>query len=214
VLGKGTWDWTGGINNNFRYRSFTLNAIVDVKQGADLFSMTNLFAVIRGQADVTLEGRKEWIQSEEERQAAGKTIAEWTEAGMVKGYVPKGVVQSGVDANGKPVYVDNTKAIDPNIYWSNFYGDNKGVATPFIYDASYIKMREITLSYSLPSMIASKISAQDISIGVVSRNPFIIHKNVPNVDPDSNYNNGNGQGFEYGSLPGRRSWGVNLNIKF
>jgi TonB-linked SusC/RagA family outer membrane protein len=214
VLGKGTWDWTGGVNNNFRYKNFTLNAVVDVKTGADLFSMTNLFAVIRGQQDITLAGRKEWIKSEEERQAAGKTILEWTTAGMVKGYVPQGVVQTGTDAGGKPIYAANTKPVDPNVYWSGFYGDDKGVAVPFIYDASYVKMREITLSYSLPGTIASKIKAQNISISFVSRNPFIIYKNVPNVDPDSNYNNGNGQGFEYGSLPGRRSWGANLNIKF
>ncbi len=213
-LGKGTWDWTGGVNNSFRYKSFTLNAIIDIKQGSDLFSMTNLFAVIRGQQDITLAGRKEWVQSEEERQAAGKTVAQWTDAGMIKGYVPNGVVQTGVDANGKPVYEQNTKPVDPNVYWASFYGDDKGVATPFIYDASYIKMREITLAYRLPDNISKKIRAQDISVAVVSRNPFIIHKNVPNVDPDSNYNNGNGQGFEYGSLPGRRSWGVNLNIKF
>lgn len=214
VLGKGTWDWTGGINNSFRYKSFTLNAIIDIKQGADLFSMTNLFAVIRGQQDITLAGRKEWVKSEEDRQAAGKTLAEWTSSGMISGYVPQGVVQDGVDGNGKPVYVQNTKPVDPNIYWASFYGDDKGVATPFIYDASYIKMREITLSYTLPQNISKKINAENVSVSIVSRNPFIIHKNVPNVDPDSNYNNGNGQGFEYGSLPGRRSWGVNLNIKF
>ena len=214
VLGKGTWNWTGGINNTLRYKSFSLNAIIDVKQGADLFSMTNLFAVIRGQQDITLGGRKEWIQSEEERQAAGETIAQWTNEGKVKGYVPQGVVQTGVDGNGKPVYEKNTKAVDPNVYWSSFYADDKGVATPFIYDASYIKMRELTLLYTLPNRIAEKIHAENISVGLVSRNPFIIHKKVPNVDPDSNYNNGNGQGFEYGSLPGRRSWGVNLNIKF
>jgi TonB-dependent receptor-like protein len=214
VLGKGTWDWTGGINNSFRYKSFTLNAIIDIKQGADLFSMTNLFAVIRGQQDITLAGRKEWVKSEEDRQAAGKTLAEWTASGNISGYVPQGVVQNGVDGNGKPVYVQNTRPVDPNVYWASFYGDDKGVATPFIYDASYIKMREITLSYMLPQNISKKISAENVSVSIVSRNPFIIHKNVPNVDPDSNYNNGNGQGFEYGSLPGRRSWGVNLNIKF
>lgn len=214
VLGKGTWDWTGGISNTLRYKSFSLNAIIDIKQGADLFSMTNLFAVIRGQQDITLAGRKEWIQSEEERQAAGETIAQWTTEGKVKGYVPKGVVQTGVDGSGKPVYEQNTKAVDPNVYWASFYADNKGVATPFIYDASYIKMRQLTLIYNLPNHIASKIKAQQISVGIVATNPFIIHKNVPNVDPDSNYNNGNGQGFEYGSLPGRRGWGVNVNIKF
>ncbi|WP_169749118.1 SusC/RagA family TonB-linked outer membrane protein [Flavihumibacter petaseus] len=214
VLGKGTWDWTGGMINTFRYKNLSLTAVIDVKYGADLFSMTNLFAVIRGQEKSTLAGRKEWIRSEEDRQAANMTPAEWQASGNMQGYVPQGVVQTGVDADGKPVYEKNTKPVDPNVFFASFYGDDRGVAVPFIYDASYVKMRELTLTYALPTNISRKIRAQLISISFVARNPFIIYKNVPNVDPDSNYNNGNGQGFEYGSLPGRRSWGGNLNIRF
>jgi len=213
-LGKGTWNWTGGLTNTFRYKNISLTAVIDVKTGADLFSMTNLFAVTRGQHKMTLAGRKEWIQSEEERQAAGKTLEEWLTSGNAKGYIPQGVVQTGTDPSGKPVYTQNTKPVDPNTYWPGYYGDDKGIAPPFIYDASYVKMREIVVSYVLPARISKKISAQSISLSVVSRNPFIIYKNVPNIDPDSNYNNGNGQGLEYGSLPGRRSWGINLNLKF
>nr|WP_315824454.1 TonB-dependent receptor [Paraflavitalea speifideiaquila] len=213
-VGKGTWDWTGGLTNTFRYKNISLTAVIDIKTGADLFSMTNLFAVTRGQHKMTLAGRKEWIQSEEARLAAGKPLDEWLASGNAKGYVPQGVVQTGTDASGKPIYSANTKPVDPNTYWPGYYGDDKGIAPPFIYDASYIKMREIVISYTLPSRLSKKISAQGISLSVVSRNPFIIHKNVPNIDPDSNYNNGNGQGLEYGSLPGRRSWGINLNVKF
>lgn len=213
-VGKGTWDWTGGLTNTFRYKNISLSAVIDVKTGADLFSMTNLFAVTRGQHKMTLAGRKEWIQSEEERLAAGKTLDEWMASGNAKGYIPQGVVQTGTDPSGKPVYTQNTKPVDPNTYWPGYYGDDKGIAPPFIYDATYIKMREIVLSYTLPSRLSKKISAQGISLSVVARNPFIIYKEVPNIDPDSNYNNGNGQGLEYGSLPGRRSWGINLNVKF
>ncbi|AXY77984.1 SusC/RagA family TonB-linked outer membrane protein [Paraflavitalea soli] len=213
-VGKGTWDWTGGVTNTFRYKNLSLSAVIDIKTGADLFSMTNLFAVTRGQHKMTLAGRKEWIQSEEERLAAGKTLDEWMASGNAKGYVPQGVVQTGTDPSGKPVYTQNTKPVDPNTYWPGYYGDDKGIAPPFIYDASYVKMREIVVSYTLPARLSKKISAQGISLSVVSRNPFIIYKNVPNIDPDSNYNNGNGQGLEYGSLPGRRSWGINLNVKF
>lgn len=213
-LGKGTWNWTGGLTNTFRYKNISLTAVIDIKTGADLFSMTNLFAVTRGQHKMTLAGRKEWIQSEEERLAAGKTLEEWMSSGNAKGYTPQGVVQTGTDPSGKPVYAQNTKPVDPNTYWPGYYGDDKGIAPPFIYDASYVKMREIVVSYMLPARLSKKISAQSISLSVVSRNPFIIYKNVPNIDPDSNYNNGNGQGLEYGSLPGRRSWGINLNLKF
>lgn len=213
VMGKGTWDWTGGLTTTLSYKNFTFNAILDMKQGADLFSMTNLFAVLRGSHEITLEGRQEWIHSEEERQAANKTAVEWKEMGNVSGYVPQGVVRNGVDNAGKPVYVKNTQALDPGQYWSLFYADAKGITTPFLYDASYIKVRELSLMYSLPQAMLKKAGIGAVTLSVVSRNPFILHKNVPNVDPDSNYNNGNGQGLEYGSLPSRRSWGLNLNVR-
>ncbi|RFZ92324.1 SusC/RagA family TonB-linked outer membrane protein [Mucilaginibacter conchicola] len=214
VLGKGTWSWTGGLSSSFYYKNFGLSFVMDIKQGASLFSMTNLFNVIRGASLTTLPGRAEWIKSEEARQTAGMSIEQWTAAGNVRGYVPQGVVQTGTDGSGKPIYSKNTKAVDPSVYWANYYSDGNGVATPFIYDASYIKMREITVSYTIPSAISSKWGIKNMAVALVSRNPFIIHKNVPNVDPDSNYNNGNGQGLEYGSLPSRKSWGFNLNVKF
>ncbi len=213
VIGKGVFDWTGGLVNTFSYKSFSLGAVLDVKTGAQLFSMTNLFAAIRGSLTSTLPGRAEWIESEEQRLSAGKTADEWATMGNVKGYVPQGVVQTGTDGNGHPVYAKNTKALDPSVYWGNFYSDGNGIAVPFIYSASYIKVREITASYKIP-IKPGRHGIQELVLAVVSRNPFIIHKNVPNVDPDSNYNNGNGQGFEYGSLPSRRSWGFNCNVRF
>ncbi|WP_187774956.1 SusC/RagA family TonB-linked outer membrane protein [Pedobacter sp. BS3] len=214
VLGKGIYDWTGGLTSNVRYKNFSLSAIIDVKYGADLLSLTNYFAAANGSLLTTLEGRAEWIQSEEERQAAGLTIQQWRDQGKVRGLVPKGVVQTGVDTDGNPVYVQNTTAVEPSNYWTTLGDISNAVAVPYIYDASYVKMRQLTLSYNLPVSLTRKWKLKDVQVGLVARNPFIIYKNVPNVDPDSNYNNGNGQGIEYGSLPGRRSYGFNLNFKF
>lgn len=214
VLGKGVFDWTGGLTSRFNYRNFSLNAAFDVKYGADIFSMTDMFSVIRGSSVKTLPGREEWIQSEQERLGAKKTAAEWSAMGKVRGYVPEGVVQTGTDTDGKPIYQKNTRAVDPSVYWGNFYSDGNGIAVPFIYKATYVKVREITLSYKLSRAINSKLHIKDAQVGLVARNPFIIYKDIPNVDPDSNYNNGNGQGLEYGSLPSRRGWGINLNVKF
>ena len=214
VLGKGVYDWTGGITNRVTYKNFTLNASFDMKFGADIFSMTDLFAVTRGSSLITLPGREEWIQSEQERLAARQTLAQWQAAGKVRGYVPQGVVQTGTDTNGNPIYTANTRAVDPSVYWGGFNASGTGVATPFIYKASYVKVRDITLSYRLPRNLINKLGLKDTSIGLVARNPFILYKDIPNVDPDSNYNNGNGQGLEYGSLPSRKGWGFNLNVKF
>lgn len=212
LVGKGIFDWTGGINSSMRYKDFNLSFIVDVKYGADMFSMTNLFAASRGSLETTLEGRDAWIQSEEERLAANMTSEDWASAGRVRGLVPKGVIRT-VDANGDEVFTENTRAVDPSVYWGQIVQDG-GVARPYIYDASYIKMREITFGYTIPSHLTKRWGIQGMQVSVVSRNPFILFKDVPNIDPDSNYNNGNGQGLEYGSLPTRKSWGVNLNFRF
>ncbi len=214
VLGKGVFDWTGGLSSTMNYKNFSLGAVLDVKWGADLLSLTNYFAAAGGELKSTLPGRAEWIASEEDRQAAGLTIAQWTAAGKVRGLVPSGVVQIGTDANGNGIFEQNTRAIEPSTYWGRLGDISNAVAVPFIYDASYVKVRQLTLSYNLPSSLISKWKIKDVQVGLVARNPFIIYKDVPNVDPDSNYNNGNGQGIEYGSLPGRRSYGFNLNFRF
>ncbi|MGY3052626.1 TonB-linked SusC/RagA family outer membrane protein [Pedobacter sp. UYEF25] len=214
VLGKGVFDWTGGLSSTMSYKNFSFGAVLDVKWGADLLSLTNYFAAAGGALKSTLPGRAEWIASEEDRQAAGETLEQWTAEGKVRGLVPSGVVQTGTDAGGNPVYKQNTQAIEPSSYWATLGNISNAVAVPFIYSASYVKIRQLTLSYNLPSSLISKWKIKDVQVGLVARNPFIIYKDVPNVDPDSNYNNGNGQGIEYGSLPGRRSYGFNLNFRF
>ncbi|TCD03242.1 SusC/RagA family TonB-linked outer membrane protein [Pedobacter psychroterrae] len=214
VVGKGIFDWTGGLSSTLGYKNFSLGAVFDAKFGADLLSLTNLGAAASGSLESTLEGRAEWIKSEEDRQASGQTIDQWTAAGKVGGLVPKGVVQTGVASDGSPIYTENTRAVDPSVYWGRYSDLLNGVASPFIYDGSYIKMRQLTLSYSIPSSLTGKWGVKDVQVALVARNPFILYRNVPNVDPDSNYSNGNGQGIEYGSLPGRRSYGFNLNFRF
>lgn len=214
IVGKGVFDWTGGLSTTFRYKNFSLGAIFDVKYGADLLSLTNYGAASAGSLKTTLEGRAEWIQSEEARLGAGKTPEEWRASGNVKGFVPKGVIKTGTNPDGSPIYTQNTTAVDPSVYWGGVGNASNFVASPYLYDATYVKMRELTVSYRLPSELTTKWGIKDMQVSLVSRNPFIIHKSVPNVDPDSNYNNGNGQGIEYGSLPGRRSFGINLNFRF
>ena len=82
----------------------------------------------------------------------------------------------------------------------------------FIYDNSYVKCREITFGYTFPEKMLGKF-VKALNVSFVARNPFIIWKNIPNIDPDSGYNT-SGMGLEYGSLPSRRSYGINVNMKF
>lgn len=206
VLGNAMWDWTGGISTSLNYKNFTLSAIVDIKVGADLYSMTARSLYSTGKSKATLAGRDDWYRSEEQRLEAGETETEWNPTG---GYLVEGVVEV-VDANANVTYTPNERYVDPQDYWSHVTKYDPG---SFIFDNSYVKMREITLSYRFPKRMISKF-ADNIAVSFVSRNPFIIWKNIDNIDPDSNYNNGSGMGLEYGSLPSRRNYGINISIKF
>ena len=204
TLGNSTWDWTGGFYSTFTYKNFHLYAAFDIKMGADLYSFSMRSAYLTGKATGTLPRREEWYRSEEARKAAGMTEEQWRTAGKCEGLIVDGVVD-----NGDGTYSKNTYAVNPQNYWKSVA--EKAPAL-FIYDNSYIKCREITFGYTFPSSMLGKF-VKSLSLSFVARNPFIVWKNIPNIDPDSNYNT-SGMGLEYGSLPSRRSYGFNINVKF
>jgi len=215
TLGDASWDWTGGGYLTFTYKNFRLSAGFDVKVGADIFSMSMRSAYLTGKANETLAGRDGWYASEEARKAAGVSESNWTPTG---GYVASGVYAAVdkdgnllLDENGNYVATDtqNSTYVNPQNYWKSVAEKAPGL---FVYDNSYVKCREITFGYTFPkSMLGKYIS--DLNVSFVARNPFIIWKNIPNIDPDSGYNT-SGLGLEYGSLPSRRSFGINVNLKF
>ena len=204
VLGNASWDWTGGVTTTLSYKNLSLNAIFDVKVGADLYSMSERAAYESGKAKATLQGRNEWYRSEEQREAAGiaKGAANWKPTG---GFVAPGVID-----NGDGTYRPNDIFINPEDYWMSVC---RNAPSMFIYDNSYIKCRELTLTYQVPATWLHNW-IKGLSVSFVARNPFIVWKNIPDIDPDSNYNNTTGMGLEYGSLPSRKSYGFNVNIKF
>lgn len=202
VLGNATWDWTGGFHTTFTYKNMSLAAIFDVKVGADLYSMSARSSYETGKAKATIEGREAWYESEEQRLAAGVPSGEWKATG---GFVAPGVID-----NGDGTYRKNDIYVDPQVYWLEVSRNAPGL---FVYDNSYIKCREITLSYNFPQAWLGKFIKAG-SVSFVARNPFILWKNIPNIDPDSNYNNSSAMGLEYGSLPSRRSYGLNVYLKF
>ena len=198
TIGNASWDWTGGFYSTFTYKNFKLSAGFDVKVGADLFSMSMRSAYATGKATETLAGREEWYQSQEEINSGRGTEQ--------RGFIAPGVIQN---ADGS--YRPNDIPVNPEQYWEQ-------VATncprQFVYDNSYVKCREITFGYTFPEKMLSSLKVvKSLSVSFVARNPFIVWKRIPNIDPDSGYNT-SGMGLEYGSLPSRRSYGFNVNVKF
>ncbi|MEG1236644.1 SusC/RagA family TonB-linked outer membrane protein [Flavobacterium plurextorum] len=121
-----------------------------------------------------------------------------------------GLPIKGVDTNGNPV--DMVIAPENLRY---YYDGLKSISSTFIYDASFIKLRQIILGYTLPvDKIRGLSKLQGASISFIARNLFILYKKTPNVDPESVFSAGNAQGVEQFGVPKTRSFGLSLNIKF
>ncbi|MEN9917685.1 MAG: hypothetical protein RL662_121 [Bacteroidota bacterium] len=185
-LGNGVYKVTGGFRNEFIYKDFSLSFLLDYKFGAKIFSGTNLNLYSTGLHEKTLEGRE-------------------------GGYVGKGVVNTGTEQN--PVWSENKTAVDAQLYWKRISSENS-IDEEFIYDASFVKMRELSIAYRLPQSLIRNSFIKSLSLSLVARNLWTIIKHTPNIDPESAYNNTNGQGLELNGYPPTRSLGVNVNVKF
>ena len=208
ALGKGLPDWAAGLTNRFSYKGITLQFLIDMKFGMDVYSMTNSLAATKGLLDVTTEGRDAYNEARVQAIAADPNFSQSTWI-PTAGYVAEGVVNTGTTAN--PVYTKNTTPVNPQDYWNSVFNNTPA---PFIYDASYVKLREVSLGYTLPRSFFNGAKINSIYVSAFARNLLTFNKDLPNVDPESMYTSGNGQGFEYGSLPFRRSYGFNLKVTF
>lgn len=203
VLGNINPKFTGGISNTFTYKGLSLSFLIDVRVGGQMFSGTNMYGCgYSGNLEQTLEGRDEWYASEAAREAAGVSADDWVATG--------GVLAEGVTADGKP----NTVYVNPEKYWGQFSSWLKEIHEPFVYNSGFVKLRELSIGYNIPQKLISKWKIKGMYVSFVGRNLWLIHSDVPNVDPESAYTNGNGQGYEIYSYPTRKSMGINIKFNF
>lgn len=180
LLGNIQPDWTGGWANQFKFGSFSLNTLLDVRRGGKIYSVTNMFGEYAGVLESSLRGREE----------------DWDKPG---------VLFEGIDiATGQP----NTRRVSAETFFHGLFRFTER----YVYDASYVKLRELRVSYDLPSSWASRImGAREASIALTGRN-LKMWTNVPNIDPEFAYSGRNDQGIEVNMSPNPRSIGFNLRI--
>ena len=131
----------------------------------------------------------------------------------------QGVTRTGEGTEGDPyVYTEVNRDLTPHEaqnYWESVGGETTAITPMFLYDASFGKLRQLTLGYSLPRTLLAKTPFRSVSISFVARNLAILWKNIPNVDPESAYSNQAGaQGLEYFAVPTTRSFGFNVGLGF
>jgi len=130
-----------------------------------------------------------------------------TLAGRETGIVGKGEM---LDASGN--YVPNNVVRTAESFNKAFY-DNSVVESA-VFDASYVKLRQLMLTYTLPKKLFQNAMVDDLQFSLVGRNLAILHKNAPHIDPETAFSSRNGdQGQEFGQIPSARSIGFNVRIK-
>ncbi|WMI68013.1 SusC/RagA family TonB-linked outer membrane protein [Mangrovimonas sp. YM274] len=124
-----------------------------------------------------------------------------------------GVVGNGVMSDGNGGYVPNNVVVDAKVFNQASYSND--VESSSIFDASYVKLRQVTLGYSLPKKFFKNSAIEGIKFSVVGRNLAMLYKKAPHIDPETGFSSANGQqGQEFGQYPSARNIGFNINLKF
>ena len=189
-IGNVNPNWIGGVNNSFRYKDVTFSFLIDVKSGGSVFSLDQYYGAATGVLEESALLNDKGNPSREEVANGG------------------GIIVPGVKADGtkNDVRVEN---------WYGTYGYAYNPQHQFVYDASYVKLREANLTYSLPRSIVAKLGGvKGVDLSVYGRNLWIIHKNLPHSDPEENLSAGNLQGYQSGAYPTTRSIGFNVKLVF
>ena len=133
-----------------------------------------------------------------------------------KGFEKRADVSAGGGIRYNAVYADgakNTTYIDAST-WGTAWDYDQIPTAEYVYDASYVKLRELSLTYTLPGKLLAKSPFNKVSASFVGRNLWIIHKNTPYFDPETSQSAGNKQGIADGAYPSTRTLGFNLSFSF
>lgn len=193
VIGDINPDWTGGVRNKVTYKDISLSFLIDMQKGGDIFSLDRSYGLATGLYDET---------------AGLNDLGNPIRNSIADG---GGVILPGVQADGS----QNTVRTPSPQFYGNVDGYRRKPNKAFVYDASYVKLREVAITYNFPSELSKKLLVQDMKFSIVGTNLWIIDKNLPDADPESGLGSGNlSSGYSVGSLPTTRNIGCNLTIKF
>jgi len=188
-------EWTGGISNRINYQNWSLNFLVDASWGGDIFSLDQYYGQGTGQYQITV-GNNDLGNPKRDPVTGGNDSG--------------GVILDGYQADGSQ---NNVRVPANSVIGA--YGYYRNPAARFVYDASYVKLREVGLTYNLPQSVIEKVGPlRGISVSAIGRNLWIIHKNIPDADPEQGIVAGNVQGYQGGAYPATRNFTFNLKLEF
>lgn len=205
-IGNFTPDWTGGINNSFSYKNLSLSFLVDMQKGGDIWSLDMYYGMYSGLYPETafindlgnpVRNPLVYVNPADHSQGYAATSG---------GYIIEGVnIVNGVS-------IPNQTRVDATN--SDAFGAGILPQKAFIYDAGFVKLREVVFTYNVPSAFLSRTFIKGVTISAIASNLWIMQKSLPYADPESGMTAGNIQGYSTGSLPTTRDFSFNLKLNF
>ncbi|MFP3833118.1 SusC/RagA family TonB-linked outer membrane protein [Chryseobacterium sp. SIMBA_028] len=195
VIGNIMPQYTWSVRNSIAYKAFTFTFLIDGQQGGSVFSGDMLYGTDTGIYPETLAIR---------------------EPGVV---LPGVIFQNGQ-------YVQNNIPLSPDNYPSetgSILASGNYPAKQFVYDASFIKLREAAIYFDVPKSLYANTFIKGMKFGIFGRNLWIIHKNLPYADPEAGYTGGSvtgvqganlSRGYSIGAMPTTRTFGANFTVNF
>jgi TonB-linked SusC/RagA family outer membrane protein len=182
AIGDVNPDWLSGITNSFTYKRISASALIDIRQGGDIWNGTKATLTSMGTSKLS-ERRGETKVFEGKKQSTGE----------------KNDIQTTLD---EAWFTGNGGGFGP-------------VGEQFVEDGSFIRLREVTLSYNLNPAFLKKAHISSLDISLFARNLWI-HTKYDGVDPETSLvgSDSNAQGMDYFNMPGTRSYGAKLRIGF
>lgn len=190
VLGNYHPDWTAGLSNRLRYRGVDVSFLLDTQQGGSLYSLTSAYGRRSGVLAETLEGR-------EQADSLGAPLAVAAGGGLI--------------VKGVKVVAGDTVPNDIRVTAQAYHRGLIGLHEQYVYDASFVKLREVNVGFEVPRSISQRLRLSRMHVAVLGRN-LVLWTDVPHVDPETAFNPGNVQGFEYAQPPSARSVGLSITI--
>jgi len=204
VIGNINPDWYAGWNNSFRFKNWTASVLLDMQMGGNFFSLDTYYGYATGVYDFTAGDND-----------LGNPVRDLAIDGG--GYKINNVAYwdgSTVDGDGNPSgFVVGDYYADMH-YYGNALGYARNAREYHVWDASFIKLREVALNYSVPSSYLGSTGIKGLDVALTGRNLAILWKNNPYSDPEAGLSAGNVQGYQSGAYPAVREVGVNVKLKF
>jgi TonB-linked SusC/RagA family outer membrane protein len=207
-LGNFNPDWRAGWANDFSFGPARLHVLLDAKKGGSVYSITQMFGGYAGVLEETAKGRC-LAQSRIDALAENGLDTPYPACNASTGLIVDGVRIASIDGSDT-TFVKNDIPVSATDYYERLFLIPEGS----VVDASYLKLRELTLSFDVPSRFLRSARISGAQISLIGRNLFLwTPASNRHIDPETGPDANNVQGIEYGQVPSARSIGFNISVR-